>query len=151
MPALCCMETWKSLLKKAIRCFDEVFLPLDREGKPCWGIAGAINVMMESRPKVGFATDSAKIVKLYGEDPGGALERYGGQQMEFRGTVVQCQKAYGSRADLWAVWVDAKDIDVVGYLPGAIYVGGEVTMQGTCAGLRSEARVAVELDPATVR
>ena len=145
------METWKNLFKKAIRCFDETFSIFDQEGKPCWGISGAINVMMESRPKVGFATDSAEIVRLYGADPDAALEHYAGQEMEFRGIVTQCRKEYDLHADHWAVWVNVKDIDVIMYLRGAIRVGEEITINGTCAELRYDSRVAVVLDPATFR
>ena len=40
------METWKNLLKKAIRYF------LSRENNNCWGMNGAIGVMLESRQQV---------------------------------------------------------------------------------------------------
>ena len=145
------METWKNLFKKAIRCFNEVFSPLGQEGEPRWGVRGAIDVMMESRPKAGFTTDVAGIARLYGADPGAALEHYAGQQMEFRGTVVQCQKVYDSRANPWAVWVNVEDIDVIGYFRGALRVGKEITIEGTCVGFRCDSRIAVVLDPATVR
>ena len=144
-------ETWKNLFKKAIRYLDEATSPVDQEGKIRWGISGAIDTMMESRPKVGFAADTAKIARLYGADPGAALERYGGQQMEFRGTVVQCQKTYGSHANPWAVRVNVKEIDVIIYLPGAIHAGREITIDGTCVGFQCESRVAVVLDPAAIR
>ena len=145
------MGKWKDLFKKAVRCFDEIFMPLDQEGKACWGVSGAINIMMESRPKVGFATDSAKIARLYSADPVAALERYGGQEMEFRGMAVKCQKAYDSHENPWAVWVKVKDIDVIGYLRGAIHIDREITINGTCVGFRYDSRVAVVLDQATVR
>ena len=40
------MEMWKNFLKKTIRYI------LGREGKNCWGMNGAIGIMMESRQQV---------------------------------------------------------------------------------------------------
>ena len=106
--------------------------------------------MMESRSKVERAADSAQIAKFYGADPCAALERYGGQEMEFNGAVTQCQKSYDSHANLWAVWIDVKDIYVIGYLQAAIHVGKEITMSGTCAGFRDGPKAAMVLDPAKI-
>ena len=144
------MGTWRNLFKKVVRYLSEAFSFLDREDKPHWGISGGIAVMMESRSKVERAADPAQIAKLYYADPRVALERYGGQEMEFNGTVVQCQKSYDSRPNLWAVWINVKNIDVIVYFRGAIHVGEEITVRGTCAGFQDGSRVTVVLNPAKI-
>ena len=47
--------------------------------------------------------------------------------MEFTGAVVACEKAFDS---LWAVRINAGDIDVIGYTRDRVQIGQNITMRG---------------------
>ena len=92
-----------------------------------------------------------QINDAYRKDAASALERYVGQEMEFTGTVASCTRNFGEKNNLWGIRINAADIDVIGYFREVFPVGREITMLGTCSGLRSDSRVIVVLDSAAVR
>ena len=94
---------------------------------------------------------SQRIIDAYREDPDSALKQYGGQEMEFTGTVVSCIRTFSDKANPWDIRINASDIDVIGQFREIFPVGREITMWGTCAGLRSDTKVAVVLNPAKAR
>ena len=147
------METWKNLFQKVIRCYNEIFPPLnqDEDDKLRWGFRAGIEMMMESRREVMLTIEIARLAKRYRADPKVVLGQYGGQEMKFIGSVVQCKRAYDLPANPWTVQINAGDIDVIGYLQRAIPVDQEIMMQGTCSEIRSDTRVTVVLDAAKVR
>ena len=110
-----------------------------------------INPYMKSFAESALASTPSRIIDACLEDPASALRQYGGKEMEFHGAVVSCARAYGSEIGLWAVRVNAGDIDVIGYLRNIVPVDLEIVMRGTCIDLRNEAKITVVLHPATVR
>ena len=69
------------------------------------------------------------------------LRQYAGREMEFTGAVMSCAQAFDS---LWAVRINAGEVDVIGYARSEIPVGQE--MRGMLVGIRDGERVAVVLD-----
>ena len=79
--------------------------------------------------------------------PAAVLEQYGGQELEFTGVVISCTQAFDH---LWAIWINAGELDVIGYVRHEVPVGQEVTLRGTCVGFRHDPRAAVVMNPAVV-
>ena len=90
-----------------------------------------------------LATTPAQIL----DAPAAVLERYSGQEMEFAGVVISCTRTFGG---LWAVRINAGEVDVIGYARDEVPVGQSITMRGTCVAVRNDPRIVVVLNPAMV-
>jgi hypothetical protein len=97
------------------------------------------------------AATPKQIAAAYKADSAAALQEYGWESMEFSGPVTACAMAYNDCATIWAVNINAGEIDVIGYTARRIGVGTTVKLKGICSGFRlAGERVTVVLDGAKI-
>ena len=106
----------------------------------------ALTLIMVSFAAAALAATPAEIADAYRQNSAAALEQYGGQEMEFTGTVVSCKRLFNHKTKLWALQIDAGEIDAVGYVREAVPVGQEFTLHGTCSKIRNDSKVTVVLN-----
>jgi len=141
------MKIWRNLLKDVIYYYNKIFFPFDQEGTTHWGVSAGLIFMVESQKKI---RQTERIIDAYLKDPKSAFELYKGHEMDFSGEVVSCVRVLDHNVLFWAVRINVGSIDVIGYLREVIRVGLLVTIRGTCAGLQSNPRIAIVLNPASL-
>jgi hypothetical protein len=95
-----------------------------------------------------LAATPEELIAAYNADPVAAVEQYDGQEMEFSGLVISCERAFGSGGGLWAVRIIVGSIDAIGYVSDEISVGRSITLRGKCFGFQRDPEVAVILESA---
>ena len=70
-----------------------------------------------------------QISDFYQSNPIAALEKYGGQGMEFAGPVASCIRTFNQDISVWTVRLDLGYIDVLGYIRHEIPVGQQITIR----------------------
>ena len=106
-----------------------------------------LTILMLSVTTSALAATPQQIIDAYRQNSAAAIEQYGGQEMAFSGKVISCTRPFDESPDLWAVWIDACDIDVVGYIRAAVPVetGQTIMLRGECAGIGDGKKVKVML------